>query len=145
MKVTKVSVFTAAVLVFLASAPTKLAAANPPVGTVNISFTGFCDGMQLTVTNNVLWGGTLTGCLSGSASGSQSFQYSVNPFLSPAVGLNIGSTAAASGCILFYLLNFNNNTWANYEACGSTPAIINSGSFTYTKSPGGSGKSSNER
>lgn len=144
MKLTQMGAFAAVLLACFASTPIKLAAANPPAGTVNISLTGFCDGMQLTVTNNVLWGGTLTGCLSGTASGTQSFQYGANPFAFPAVGLNIGSSAAAPGCILFYLFNFSNNTWANYEGCGSTPTLINSGSFTYTKSPGVGGKSSNQ-
>jgi hypothetical protein len=108
------------------------AAAASASTTETISFTGYCDGMNLTLADGLV-GGTLAGCETGFALGNTSVDFGLNPLDGTAGVLsNVQSTALGSTEIVTYYLDFTNDTWAVYGATGSLPFLINSGSFTVT-------------
>jgi hypothetical protein len=111
-------------------------AASLSAQTANISFDGFCDGMNITTADGLV-GGSLSGCLSGIILGNKSIDYGLLP-LNGTTGVvdNVQSSALGSSAILTYYLDFENNTWANYSTYGGVPSLINSGTFTINGKPG---------
>ena len=124
-----------------------VAPALPYSHTATIQFDGFCDGMALNFSGDLI-GGTLAGCLTGIAAGNVGTDYAVQPF-SPSgsgVAANVGSNADGSGYLLVYFLDFANHTWANYLTTNGTPSFLRSGTFTVVSGSkvGGSGPPSNQ-
>src|SRR5262249_49416144 len=89
-----------------------------PQGNFDISFDGFCDGMNLNSKLAAI-GGTLTGCGSGIAGGNHAQELAgmIPNDSNTGPGANIG-TSAASGCVSFYSLYWNDQKWAFYVTCG---------------------------
>lgn len=99
--------------------------------TATIQFTGFCDGMALTFSGDLV-GGTLAGCSTGIAAGNTGTDYSIEPFgpTGSGVAANVGSNANGDGYLLNYYLDFAHKTWANYSTTTGVPQFLRTGTFT---------------
>jgi hypothetical protein len=110
--------------------------AGIPQGNFDISFDGFCDGMNLNAKGTKL-GGTLTGCYTGIAGGNTAQEQAgiVPGDSNTANGANINSSIA-NPCVLTYALYWGDLTWANYLTCaGEVSQLINVGTFTFAPPP----------
>ncbi len=116
------SVLAAAAL--LASSAAASAAVPDAKVTYDIAFSGFCDGMSLTVYKGIYVTGMSTGCLSGV---DQGLNTSVNKFS----GLVVTGNQEAAPSLYTYSLDLTNMRWAVYSSDGTTYFKINSGKFTF--------------
>jgi hypothetical protein len=117
-------------------------AAQPPQGTTNLTFDGFCDGLTVNVNGDFIGGTHNNWDCAGSVAAIGGFVGTVarvkpagfrgvsEAVLSDAVG----QVALASCPLNLYLLFGSTNKWAFYYSCdGVSPQILlNSGTFTIT-------------
>lgn len=114
---------------------TTAGASAAPV-TYNIAFTGYCDGMSLTVYQGIYVTGNSTGCSAGVDQGLQAA--AVKKFS----GLIVTGNQGNAPTLYTYSLNLGNKVWALYTSDGTHFTKINGGKFTLGAAPGNTGKSS---
>ena len=118
----------------LAVCATGAASAAPAAAvTYNISFTGFCDGMTLTVYKGIYTTGLSTGCLGGSGIYEQGLQTSVKNF----GGLVVTGNQGNAPSLYTYSLDLTKMKFGVYISNGTQYAKINQGSFTLSPAAAG--------
>ena len=98
----------------------------------DISFDNRCDGLTLVVGNDLMVGGTHTGCALGTVAGNVTFNFVSFPFdVQAGFGLNLGTFPGAPGAT-FTLLNLASMQWAHYRTTGGeVPVLLDSGKFSF--------------
>jgi hypothetical protein len=100
----------------------------------DISFDGYCDGMNLKVTSGVYVVGQSTGCLAGDVNEGIIGTVKNAP---PEAGtkanvLVVSSTNFGDGVAATYVINLTAQTWANYYTTdGVTQTLLYTGTFSY--------------